>query len=800
MNRSIANSSRACRALALGIALACTAALGGPTVELGLADLVGARVREPKSEDARAIEVWTTREAGAKIAEVLPGAYRLVMRGRFLGEPTVRYSMSLEVSVGKETVARRSYWPNALRADGKYHQLSMTFPVRTAGRLIVKFSYNDHASEEAAKAVQDAKLRAFAKTAGAKEMGAIEPLVDGGDVLVELEDSEILPVGSESFLLAGVTVERLPVAAIVTKVHSDKLHYYPGETAKIDVEMASVSSKPATATLVVELRRGLDRSQELHREEVTLAPGKAARKQLSLTTDEAYGYEIKGTVLGRDGAPGHALSEYFGVSENVFELSIQGWGEGIGGITNDPWTMNKMLSMPQDELEAAARASALSARSRFYNHVENFSWAPDDFFNLAPKEEAWWSGTMTYIKVKRVIKAKIRAHQAMGIKVLSYAQPYAIGLDTVNEMRVNPEFFAYRGNGAPAVSYNYDLLKSRARLDVGLKKGELGGGLNFFDLRTVDRGIDAVIASWKMFGWDGVRYDNRYYRANNPVTHTGKRATTEKNLDPYSARNVKRLKERFWKEIGPRWLISHNNGYRFRRKGNILGWEETVKDGLMCMDEETQGSTGGGWMNEWRNYFGWALQARRHCTKLGGYYQLFPPARGGVPTADMLYYVVACAATGSHPISCNVESSPAGRYGRFLTRYSAMFFARDLVPLPEPEKLLAFPDLGEGDLWWKDFARTRMAGKRRWLLFPLTVPPANERIARNPASTIRRAPASTRARLKLAAAPPPRAFLLTAGHEPTSQVLELRPVDGDYELTLPRFPHFAMLVVEKEGP
>ena len=249
MNRSIANSSRACRALALGIALACTAALGGPTVELGLADLVGARVREPKSEDARAIEVWTTREAGAKIAEVLPGAYRLVMRGRFLGEPTVRYSMSLEVSVGKETVARRSYWPNALRADGKYHQLSMTFPVRTAGRLIVKFSYNDHASEEAAKAVQDAKLRAFAKTAGAKEMGAIEPLVDGGDVLVELEDSEILPVGSESFLLAGVTVERLPVAAIVTKVHSDKLHYYPGETAKIDVEMASVSSKPATAKL-----------------------------------------------------------------------------------------------------------------------------------------------------------------------------------------------------------------------------------------------------------------------------------------------------------------------------------------------------------------------------------------------------------------------------------------------------------------------------------------------------------------------------------------------------------------------
>ena len=756
---------------------------------ISLDEIEGIAVRDPDHDDAKAIEIWMDRPAAVDLGAVLPGHYRVSLRGRFRGEPNVRYSMTLAASLDDEPVWQKVCWPNAMPTDGQYHQLVTRILLLRGGRLRLQLSYRQHLREEDAKILKERSLAAMAQP----ELGV--DTKDKDDIEAELEERP-RPTGDQSFLLTKIGATRLPQALVVTKVWPEKIHYYPGETAKVDIEIANVSGAAASGTLAVELLRGLDRSKALSREPIELAAGEKTTRSVSFATDEEYGYEVRATVTARNQV--HSRSDYFGVSENLFELALQGWGRV--GVMNDQESLRSLLTMPQEELQELATQGALAARRSYYNMIEYFSWAPDDFFNLSPKQDAWWSGTMTYIKVKRDMLTDIRTLQRHGIKVLSYAQPFPAGIDTVRELRVNPEFFAYHGSGAPAVSYDYDLIKSRVRLDMGLRPQTLGGGLNLFSLKTVDRGIDALIASWKMFGWDGVRFDNRYYRANNPTTYTGQRATKEGDLDPYSARNVKHMKDRFWKEIGPRWLISHNNGYRFHHKGNLLGWEETVKDGLMCMDEETESAAAANHAhNEWVKYMLFALEARRFCTKLGGYYQLFPPARANVPKVDMLHYVVACAATGSHPITCDNERSPAGRYGRFFTRFSAMFFARDLKPLDEPDKYLAIESHGDKALWWRDFANTRQLDGRRWLLFPLVVPPAHPRIMHNIASKLPKDCAPIKLTLKSEAIPTkPRAFLLSAERDQMCTRLELARAPAGYSVVLPRVAHFGLVVVEWE--
>ena len=755
-------------------------------------EMDGVAVRDTEHKNAPAVEVWMEQATSADFGTVSPGRYRVTLRGRFLGERSVRYAINLAAAVGNSPVGGDVLRANMLPTDGKYHHLSAEFSVLKPGTLSISLTYRDTVLEEDAKILKERSL------AGMDQPTAENALKEKEDIEAELEELP-RPKGSHSFLLSKMSVERLPLPLLVTRIWPDKIHYYPEEKAKLEIDVASVSEAPSKGTLVVNLIREIDQSKALLREPIDLGPGGKVTKTFAIETDEEYGYEIQATVTADGQAEGHSLGDYFSVSKNLFEVALQGWGRV--GVMNDQESMRELLTMPQEELEALATNGALAARRRYYNMIEYFSWAPDDFFNLSPEKDVWWSGTMTYIKVKRDIKTDIRVLQTHGIKVLSYAQPGPAGIDTVKELRINPEFFAYYGNGAPAVSYDYDLIKSQARVDMGLRPKGFGGGLNFFNLKTVDRGIGAIIASWKMFGWDGVRFDNRYYRANNPTTWTGERATTEKDLDPYSARNVKHMKERFWKEIHPRWLISHNNGFRFRHKGNVLGWEETVKDGLMCMDEETQSAVHGNHhLNEWVKYIQFAVKARRFCTKLGGYYQLFPPGRASVSTGDMVHYVVACAASGSHPITCDNEASPAGRYGRFFTRYSAMMFARDLVPLEEPEAVLSFPGIDNSRLWWRDFANRRRARDKQWLLFPLVVAPKIARINHNQASVIPEGLDGLTARLATNSVPGRlRAFLLSAERDPMSLELELRTEGEVYTISLPRIAHFGLLVIEGDA-
>lgn len=676
--------------------------------------------------------------------------------------------------------------------DGGYQPVALPLLLSQATNLKLQMEWSRGGS------VNDAeKFENMDRQAKAKDALKDAPKEPTSSRMENVDDDELAlevvlppPIGDLSYLLQAVALQRQDADLIVERVWPDNIHYYPGDQAQIEVRVRNASKRSHEGRLTVDLIHGLDSRTEIFKEDIAVPAGKALEKRLSCVPPALYGHEIRATVT--EGGKSHGASEYFGVSENLFELSIS--GSPPGGVSYDMGGLHQSLTISDERLMQQSRAKAMELRRDYINHVEYFSWAPDDFFNLAPKEDYWWSGTHVYIKVKREMKALIKAMQEQGIKVLTYAQPYPVGLDTQEELRRDPAIFAYQKHGDPMVGYDYYRMKSRTRIDMGRRGGEIKGALSLIQMPAVDRGLDAIIASQKMFGWDGVRWDNRYYRADNWPNNEGKYfPMAGKTHRDYSVRNLKHIKKRLWDELGRRFLISHNNGYKWRQSRGAA-WDETVKDGLMCMDEESCNIGG-----PWRHFFNYGLTGNRVCHQLGGHYQLFPPGRGPTIPSDVIYYLVACLATGSHPVVTNVEDHPAGHYGRFLTRYSAFFFAKDIKPLEKADQVISFPGLEENALWWKPYAnRLHLAGKE-YLLFPLVVPPVasinKDLLAPIPSALSGASALVGKDHLRQG----DRAMLLTCEPYPELHRLKAVPESGGTRLALPLINHFALLVLEREA-
>ncbi len=780
-----------CPFLALALVAAALPALSAEDQTRGPKAMAGRLVGDPADQKLPCCEVNMNSSATATFKRLAAGAYEVEVQGRFLCPYIATFSLDLSVTRAGAALYQRGHLPNSLPADQRPHSIIVPCVMTAPGTLTVKAGLAAKLSLDQRKAFERLQLRKIKRPGLENPDGLTDEDVEE---LGDLDDIYGPPSGQPAFLLHKVIL-RPQSSVFVARIRPRKIHYYPDEEVVADIMIGNGSKRPQSVRLTADVLTGLDTVRTVRQETVTIRGGKTVTRELRFRPDTTYGHELRIRLAAADKPDAilHENSEYFGVSESVFEISL---GSFAGFINRPLYSVRAELSLSPKALEARARANALAVRAAYANQLEVFSWAPDDFFNLSPEEPGWWSGTMGYPVSRRSLIAHIKALQVEGIKVLSYAQPYAVGTETVRELRRQPEFFAYEGNGAPAVGYDYDTLKAKSRLGpFGKRTVEVGGRLNFVNLATVDRGVDAVIAAHKMFGFDGVRYDNRYYRAFNVLTSAGK-WTGAKNLDELSARNVRRQKDRFRKEIGPRFLVSHNNGYRFRQQGNILGWDETVKGGLMCMDEESQAASRGHW--PWKDYFGLASRARRRCTELGGYYQYFPPGRGTTAPIDMVYYPITCAATGSHPTG-EVESSPAGAYGRFFTRYSAFIFARDLKPVSQPDRLIA-PQAPPARLWWQDYAHQRDHGGKRWYCFGLVAPPLEERVNSDLEGKLPLPLTGLTVRLVAPDWPRKgiRVFCLSAEGSRMAQQLQIRKVAKHRVVVLPPIRHFALLVVETE--
>jgi len=533
-------------------------------------------------------------------------------------------------------------------------------------------------------------------------------------------------------LCVGVCSQSFAAGEISLTCKNLKILYHRHEKAEVEVALKNNTDRQwKDLSVVATVEKDVEGSSVIFREATDLGPG--AEKELVVSWnvgDEEFGRELRiaiysGSQLIASG------TEYFSVADNLWKVAIT--GAVVGYLEPN---LEKIENL-DDYLEIKME----SARKRFINWIEYYAWAPDDFFNLTPTRERWWSATGPYRIRKEHIQKVIEAAHRHGIRSVTYAQPFATGWTTFEMLRKHPEMFAYTSAGQPAPAYGttfstvaYDILRthdmSRNLREEMPRYPPNSVFLNLADLKVVNRGIDEIIASQKMFGWDGVRWDNGFYvvRAN-LYDFRGKPLSSYGDAEELTARNERLIKKRFWSEISPNFVIGHNSGISAMQR-HPMGFKEITSDGELFMSEGPRSF----WQrdraeNVWSKYRDFITHEGDVGRKNGSHYLVI--GLDNQYLIDQLYLQILTFASGAHPYSYQYrlgDRSLPGEYGKFITRYSCLMWDIErLSPLENPES--TFDVDASRPLWWKRFARKRRLGEKHYqLVLHLINPPAQERI------------------------------------------------------------------------
>lgn len=326
------------------------------------------------------------------------------------------------------------------------------------------------------------------------------------DPLAGLEEAntlQSLAVYQHRLVCDRVVITPLRLAgALVAGVEVDKVHYAPGETVRANATLLAADATGAFR-LVAEDIGELDERREVYATDIQLAAGKRQNVSFEFTlTDREFGRELRCT-LRRDGKEVHSGGAFFGVSRNVYRV----------GITAAPG--------PQDTRRLTAKQGRnIMARSKrnYGNYFERFAWAPCDYSNLAPTTEIFFSGQTQYPGSRTGMRNLISEAHKVGIKAITYGKACAAGIHGFNTYQRHPEFFWQRPEGLPSEAYHVFYLERMLANDYLIHAKPIDGGwqhwasmwMNKLHDGTVDFGADALIASAKMFGWDGVRWDGHF--------------------------------------------------------------------------------------------------------------------------------------------------------------------------------------------------------------------------------------------------------------------------------------------------
>ncbi|MCL5019940.1 MAG: hypothetical protein M1426_05705, partial [Patescibacteria group bacterium] len=168
-----------------------------------------------------------------------------------------------------------------------------------------------------------------------------------------------------TFLILFFFVGILNAQVILTSVRSGKVHYLPNEKAHFIGTLENKSNTEIKTSLNCRLVRHLDEVLPVGSRQITLRARSTIDVDFYYQLDGVeYGYEVNMWLEGDS----NKTAEYFGVSQNVIKIGIMG-------------------------------------DSPYQNYVDVFAWAPDDFGDLSPKGDTWWSGQGNYYYTKTELKS-----------------------------------------------------------------------------------------------------------------------------------------------------------------------------------------------------------------------------------------------------------------------------------------------------------------------------------------------------------------------------------------------------------
>lgn len=492
---------------------------------------------------------------------------------------------------------------------------------------------------------------------------------------------------------------RLDQGVGVSHVRANKILYEPGERGTLHISLTNFTDRATQVTLRTELMQEVA-TVSANLPPVTVPIVREASIEIPFTAPQwEYGCEARVTASVSD--------QVVDSGSDVFNISTNVWQVGLGaqpGYRGHTATLSEADIVEDVEL----------VRQQYGNMVEKSFWPPSDWDNMAPAEQVteWISGqTARYEKRARILQFHRLAGQ-QGIKMMTYGKHHGDGHSGWQAYRARPDWYFTTEyapwSDAPSgelSSHDYrwwdDIpYHTKYRERFRAQNWSAAPPPDFRKLDVLDFGIDNLLASTAMFGWDGVRFDGHWTAGN----------------DELSAWNARRMKERVWADY-PEFRFGFN--YSYTPGEYLLSWTE---DGMWGGEQELQENMAGGgmYMHEairnfefspgktyttWRELALREAEASKYIHSLGGNYHWILAA-DELSARDARYKLAIASMIGAHPSYGDQASVRPRGWGRFLTRWSAFIYDPNLKPVEAGELISISTPV---PLWWKEFARERVA-------------------------------------------------------------------------------------------
>ena len=558
----------------------------------------------------------------------------------------------------------------------------------------------------------------------------------------------------------------------IAKVWPDKVRYKTSEKGTVTVTVENLSARPQDAQIRLELLHDLAPPCDLGALPIHVEPGQTTEVAIPLDHGgELFGYAIRATLVQGERKLDEA-EEYFCVHDNPWAVATGARDEELP----DYYSVWHHVFYSIGATDPGIEECAQRAREEYRTCTEFFSWAPGEAFGLTPKEEIWVRGNGgNLLRSKREIQREVAALQRHGIACITYIAYQAMGEATVKMIQERPEWFAYSADTGDHVEWYrvHELHKQRefwAKFDweryrreaapaspafshtqEGWKRYELfwkpyreqafklstiGYFVPNYKLpEVVDYCADQAIASAKMFGWDGLRWDCGHlntgpvYGPYRPYLDFFGRplAETPEEMEQHTIANLKRLKARVRKEL-PLFAIGTNFGSVRETRQYPEMAAELCREGGWMLDEVCYGyNAPQSPYHWWDKYYEVMAAQGEYITSRGGHYHPFSFNRnGGKYPADRLYETVFRLAGNGHPNVLYFNScTPCGNFSQFCVRFGRFLFDRRLRRVSQPRDAITVS--GSAPLWWdKTVHRLKRPSKEVWVLHLINPPVAKE--------------------------------------------------------------------------
>ncbi len=518
-----------------------------------------------------------------------------------------------------------------------------------------------------------------------------------------------LGAGLAVLLAAHLAVAATPAAAPLIQVTArpTKLLYGVREPITATVTVKNVSPAAQNVTVSAALEGEIDEPVgKVQEKAISVGTGMTVVAEFKWpASPKRYGHAFKAEVKV-DGGPVIKAEDYFNVCDHYWNVALIA-AEGFLWQQFDGFKPRSDMKWADDTIAGWRR--------EYYNGFEKFFWAPDDFLELTPDKEIWWSGQARYLETKTGLRTLIARGHDEGLKAVTYAKLTGGGPTGAEMARRHPEWI-WQSGGVLAVDRN---AKQLAEWDITTSNhwgGWVAVNYNMNDPKVVDIGIKELGDSASLFGWDGARWDGNFDVAREVYNLDGKRVETltAEQADERDAQNMRRTKEAITRRH-PLFVYGYNwtqGNWAQSMATNPKESTELCRGGGLIMNEYINQAEGVQHpLHRWEVYGRSVADDVEAIKKLGGYYG---PILGSPDSADGRYQNVFAYAAGAHPYYHH-------HWGAFMTRYGTFCWDDALVRRHDAEKLATVT----GNAWWQHWVFERpLDAKHRQLILHLINPPA----------------------------------------------------------------------------